>query len=213
MKKIKERPAGIIWAEFARDHDLTEQQEIQFQRYEQFMSEKNKVMNLTAITDLAGIVRNHFADSLAVQKFYDFSKPGLTICDVGTGAGFPLIPLKIMYPNLSLLLIEVTRKKREYLEELCKVLEFDDKVEIYSLDWRTFLRTTDYPVDLFVTRAALGEVELCRAFKPSSPYRTKQIIYWVSEEWQADVKCIEFVKKQVAYKLGVKRRKLAFLGC
>ena len=212
MAKIKERPAGIVWAEFSSEHNLTEQQEVQFQRYEQFLSEKNKVMNLTAITDLAGIVRNHFADSLAVCKFYDFSKPGLTICDIGTGAGFPLIPLKIMFPGLSLILIEVTRKKQEFLEELCKVLEFDDNVEIYPLDWRTFLRTTEYPIDLFVTRAALGEVELARMFKPACPYRTKQVIYWVSEQWQVDPKCAGLVRQIVDYKLAFKRRKLAFIG-
>lgn len=212
MTKIKERPSAVIWAEFSQEHGLTERQEEQFQRYAQFLTEKNKLMNLTAITDLAGIVRNHFADSLAVRKFYDFSKSDLTVCDIGTGAGFPLIPLKILYPHLTLILIEVTRKKQEYLEELCTILDFDDKISVYPLDWRTFLRTTEYKVDLFVTRAALHEDELVRAFKPACVYRQVPMIYWVSEQWQPDAKSAVFVKQLVEYRLASKRRKLAFLG-
>ena len=212
MKKIKEKPSGIVWAEFARDYNLTEQQEDQFRRYEEFLSEKNKLMNLTAITDLSGIVRNHFADSITAMKFYDFSKPDLTVCDIGTGAGFPLVPLKIMFPSLSIILIEVTRKKQEFLEELFKILEFDEKVQLYPLDWRTFLRTSAFTIDLFVTRASMGDVELSRMFKPASPYKNAQLIYWVSEQWQVDPKTTHLLKQVVEYKLGVKRRKLAFFG-
>ena len=209
MKFVHKDPEKV-WSEFQALEQLTDFQLEQFKRYEAFLSQSNKEFNLTAITELTGIVRQHFSDSLALRKFVDLSTIK-TIADVGTGAGFPAIPLKIIFPHLSVILIEVTTKKRDFLADLIDILELKD-VQLCAYDWRTFLRTTEYDVDFFVTRAALGEQELCRAFKPGCRYKCATIVYWISAEWECEPKESVFIKKIESYKLGPKQRKLAFLG-
>lgn len=210
MMKARVKAPEKVWQDFYDDAKLTDEQFAQFQRYEAFLSQKNKEFNLTAIIELTAIVRQHFMDSLFLRKFVDL-KSMSTIIDVGAGAGFPLIPLKIMFPHLKIVLIEVTRKKAEFLQDLVKLLELTD-VEIYTQDWRTFLRKTEYKVDLFVTRAALQDLELCRAFKPSSPYKNATIVYWATQEWMPDEKTVTYVQKIENYKLGSRNRSLVFLG-
>ena len=85
-------------------------------------------------------------------------------------------------------------------------------VEVCGDDWRTFIRTTEYPIDLFVTRAALEDLELVRMFKPASPYRNTQLVYWASDQWEAHPRAATFVRRVEPYKLGHKGRKLVFMG-
>ena len=68
--------------------------------------EKNKVMNLTAITEFDEVIEKHFLDSLSLIKVYDFKKE-VSVMDMGTGAGFPGIPLKIAFPNLKVTLADL----------------------------------------------------------------------------------------------------------
>ena len=208
MNSIKEKPAEQVWANFKEVLNLTDEQLEQFKKYEELLGESNKNINLTAIKSLSGVVRQHFQDSVALQDFVDL-KEIKTIADVGSGAGFPAIPLKILYPNLNVILIEVTKKKQEFLKELVEVLELEN-VEICDLDWRTFLRTTEANVDLFLTRAALNDLELCRVFKPSCFYKNSKLIYWVSDEWTVNPKVEKYLKELKPYVLGRKARKLAF---
>ena len=198
------------WLKLTQQYSLSDRQLEQFQEYAAFLLEQNKIINLTAITTLKGVVRWHFMDSLIVTKFFDFSKISV-IADIGTGAGFPGIPLKILFPHLSVVLIEVTRKKQEFLAELLERLRLED-VEVCGLDWRTFLRKTTYNVDLFLTRATTGERELCRAFKPACRYNNVPIVYWVSYDWKSGAKEEKLVQRVEFYKLGFKKRKLAFLS-
>lgn len=76
---------------------LTDEQTEKFQAYAELLVEWNEKMNLTAITDQEEVYLKHFFDSLTASFHFDFSQP-LTVCDVGAGAGFPSIPLKIVYP-------------------------------------------------------------------------------------------------------------------
>lgn len=78
--------------------------------------EKNKVMNLTAITEFSDVAVKHFADSLTIGRALDIS--GKKIIDVGTGAGFPGIPLKIMYPDTEIVLLDSLRKRLDFLNEV-----------------------------------------------------------------------------------------------
>jgi 16S rRNA G527 N7-methylase RsmG len=112
---------------------------------------------------------------------------------------------------LHVVLIEVTKKKIQYLMDLIKILELED-IEIQSLDWRTFLRKSDTKIDLFVTRAAIDEVELIRAFKPACFNKNSQIAYWTVQEWECHTKAMPFIKRVEDYKLGSKHRKIVFLG-
>lgn len=84
--------------------------------YGQRLIEKNQVMNLTAITDPAEVARLHFIDSLALSKYIDLK--GKRLIDVGCGAGFPSLPLKIAVPTLSITMLDSTEKRINWLKEL-----------------------------------------------------------------------------------------------
>ena len=134
-----------------------------------------------------------------------------TICDVGTGAGFPGIPLAIKYPQLRVILLEVSHKKIDFLDLVINKLELDN-VEIYPHDWRTFLRTTDDSVNLFCARASLQPEELIRLFKPGCSYKDATLVYWAASDWLPVGKEESFIKKEVPYSVGNKKRKLVVLA-
>ncbi|MBD3273067.1 16S rRNA (guanine(527)-N(7))-methyltransferase RsmG [Candidatus Dependentiae bacterium] len=208
MKKIKEKPAEKIWSEFEQDLNLSEIQLDKFKKYSDLLIEWNKKFNLTAITNLGGIVRQHFKDSLILKNFIDLNKIN-SIADIGSGAGFPSIPLKIIFPNLKIYLIEVNKKKQKFLKFLIDTLKLEN-VEIIDLDWRTFLRKTEFEIDYFVTRAALHELELIRMFKPACFYKNSKLVYWASQNWECYPKAKKYLKKEQYYKLGKRERKLIF---
>ena len=92
-------------------------------RYAELLVEKNKVMNLTAITDPADIAALHFLDSAALLTLADFR--GKAVADVGTGAGFPGLPLRILEPSIRLTLLDSLNKRVEFLKEVCGELGLD----------------------------------------------------------------------------------------
>ena len=93
----------------------------QFQIYLDLLLERNTVMNLTAITDPEEAVIKHFVDSLTLLKALEIKKNAKVI-DVGTGAGFPGIPLKIMRPDIELTLLDSLNKRLVFLREVCDAL-------------------------------------------------------------------------------------------
>ncbi len=92
-----------------------------FDRYAALLVEWNQKMNLTAITDPMGIVVKHFADSLAAVPLLP-SEQGISLIDVGTGAGFPGIPFAIVRPDIRLTLLDSLNKRLTFLEEVCREL-------------------------------------------------------------------------------------------
>lgn len=208
--KIRQKPAEKVWEDFQENEKLTPEQLEKFQKYAAYLLECNELFNLTAITDLSGVVRQHFQDSLALAKAIDINSIK-SLADIGTGGGFPAIPLKIMYPHLNILLLEVTRKKQEFLADVAKILELEN-VTICGLDWRTFLRTTSFDVDTFVTRAALNDLELSRLFKPGCVYKNADLIYWASKDWEPHPKIQPSIARIEHYKLGQKERRLVFMS-
>lgn len=92
-----------------------------FEKYADFLIEKNKVMNLTAITEKPEIATLHFLDSLAVSNYVDFS--GKTVIDIGSGAGFPGFPLKIADDSIKLTLLDALKKRIDFLDELSAYTE------------------------------------------------------------------------------------------
>ena len=100
---------------------LTENQYEQFQKYFELLAEWNKKMNLTAITDESGVALKHFADSLSLLNFVDIPQNS-SIADVGTGAGFPGVVLKIARPDIKLTLIDSLNKRLVFLGEVCAQL-------------------------------------------------------------------------------------------
>lgn len=104
---------------------LSARQVAAFQRYEDELLEWNSRMNLTAIRDREGIRTKHFLDSLScILAFRD--RPPERLIDIGTGAGFPGIPLKIIYPRMKLTLVESVGKKLEFCRHIVQTLELED---------------------------------------------------------------------------------------
>ena len=100
---------------------LSEQQEHQFGTYYEMLIEKNKVMNLTAVTEFDEVVKKHFLDSISLGQFEALDEKK-TMLDLGTGAGFPGIPLKIIYPDLTITLADSLNKRILFLEEVISEL-------------------------------------------------------------------------------------------
>ena len=102
---------------------LTEKQEQQFEEYCRLLLEWNEKMNLTAITEVPEIITKHFTDSLSLIKILpDLADRKEKVIDVGTGAGFPGIPLKIVFPNLEINLLDSLGKRITFLNEVIRVL-------------------------------------------------------------------------------------------
>lgn len=92
--------------------------------YADFLVEYNKNVNLTAITDPVEILYKHFIDSILLTKYVDFSKKS-AIIDVGTGAGFPSVPIKIFHPDIKITLLDSLNKRITFLKNLCQKIEID----------------------------------------------------------------------------------------
>lgn len=110
--------------------DPTEKQLNQCEQYYEFLISKNKVMNLTTITEKEDVYVKHFLDSLMLVKVSTFKNK--TILDVGSGAGFPSIPLKIFFPSLKVTIIDALQKRISFLQELLDLLNIDDVTLIHG---------------------------------------------------------------------------------
>lgn len=97
--------------------ELTEKQLQQFRQYYDMLIEKNKVMNLTAITEWEEVIDKHFIDSISLVKACDLSGEKYVL-DLGCGAGFPGIPLKIAFPNLKIVLLDSLNKRILFLKDV-----------------------------------------------------------------------------------------------
>lgn len=198
------------WEQLNTQEHLSPEQLAQFKQYAQLLVAWNKRFNITAVTDIPSIITDHFQDSLRLAKLIDVSSLK-SIVDVGSGGGFPGIPLAIKYPHLHVILIEVSAKKIQFLDTVIQSLGLEDRVSIFDQDWRTFLRTTDFAVDCICARASLSPQELMRMFKPASPYKDTLLVYWASKTWEPTDAVRPFVSQEASYKVGNKSRKLVAL--
>ena len=119
---------SVEWlSEKLREHgiELSQTQKEQFQTYYQLLVEWNEKMNLTSITEEHDVYLKHFYDSITPSFYYDFDGE-LTICDVGAGAGFPSIPLKIVFPELKVTIVDSLNKRIQFLNHLAAELGLQD---------------------------------------------------------------------------------------
>ena len=132
-------------------------------RYADLLVEKNKVMNLTAITEPADIARLHFLDSAALLTIADFKEK--TVADVGTGAGFPGLPLRIVEPSIRLTLLDAQNKRIEFLKEVCGDIGLAD-VECVHQRAEEFAADRRESFDLVTSRAVAALPLLCELCLP-----------------------------------------------
>lgn len=194
------------WAGLIKKYSLNESQQAKFKIYLEQLVAWNQKFNLTAITDESEIINYHFNDSLSLSRLINLHDLR-SIADVGAGAGFPGLALKILYPHLKLNLIEVNGKKVQFLQHLIDLLELAD-VFVEQIDWRAFLRQGDPLIDLFCARASLQVEELVRIFKPGCVYKNAQLVYWAAKDWQPVGKVGELIAESLDYTVGERQRKL-----
>lgn len=131
------------------DISLSEEDLELFRKYAKFLLEYNKHTNLTAIRNIEDVYLKHFYDSLLIFKYHKFDSE--RVIDLGSGAGFPGVPLKIVFKNLNLTLLDSNGKKTEFLKKLKSELNLDfdvinERAEKYILDRREYF-------DVVVSRA------------------------------------------------------------
>ena len=153
---------------------LEDKQVQQFLVYYELLTEWNKVMNLTAITDFKEVVQKHFVDSLSLIKAVDGSflqKKGISMIDIGTGAGFPGIPLKIVFSDLKVTLLDSLNKRIKFLNEVTGKLELRNITAIHGRA-EDFAKQKEYreQFDLSVSRAVAN---LATLSEYSLPYVKK----------------------------------------
>ena len=141
-------------------------------RYGELLLQKNQVMNLTAITDPQDVATLHMLDCAALLNCADFRDK--TLIDVGTGAGFPGVPLKILVPTLEVTLLDSLNKRVDWLTELCEALDLDSILAIHARAEEegqspTFRAQYDYAVALAVADLRLL-CELCLPFVKAGGY-------------------------------------------
>lgn len=139
----------------------TQEQLSKLYSFYELLIEKNKVMNLTGITEYEEVIDKHFVDSVSIIKAIDLNKK-IRVIDLGTGAGFPGIPLKIMFPNIEIVLVDSLNKRIKFLEEVVEKLQLTDISCIHSRA-EDLAQNKEYreQFDLCVSRAVANLSTLC----------------------------------------------------
>lgn len=179
---------------------LTEKMREQFDRYYELLVEWNKVMNLTGITDYEEVNEKHFLDSLAVVRVQDMDQIS-TVIDIGTGAGFPGIPLKIVYPHLKITLLDSLAKRIKFLNCVIQELSLEG---IFALHGRAedFAKKEEYreQYDLCVSRAVANLATLSEYCLPYVK-RNGMFISYKSGEIEEELKNSEKAVKLLGGKI------------
>lgn len=155
--------------ELKNKFNLNDNQIEQLNKYADFLVEYNQKINLTAITNKEDIIEKHFYDSLLPSKFKELKG---TLVDVGTGAGFPGVVLKILKPELKVILLEPINKRCIFLNELIKLLELKD-IEVINIRGEDYSLKHREEYDFVTARAVTNLpalIEICGAMVKVNGY-------------------------------------------
>lgn len=179
---------------------VNEQQKKQFVRFYEYLTEKNKVMNLTGITEFEEVLVKHFLDSLTCVKALDMTKVKKVI-DIGTGAGFPGVPLKIMFPEITFTLLDSLRKRVNFLEETFDLTGLT-KIEAIHGRAEEFARNKNYreKYDVCVSRAVSNLAtlsEYCLPYVRKGGYFISYKSGKVQEETEQAAKAVKILGGEI----------------
>lgn len=190
--------------------ELTAEMEEQFLLYYNMLIEWNSFMNLTAITDFDEVLKKHFTDSVSlIRAIPDLAEKRFKVIDVGTGAGFPGIPLKIVFPNISVVLLDSLNKRVNFLNEVISKLQLTDITAMHGRA-EDFAQNKEYreSFDLCVSRAVANLATLSEYCLPFVKKNGRFISYKsekVSEEFEISGKAISVLggeyENQVTFEL------------
>ena len=130
---------------------INDKQQEQLEKYYKLLIEWNEKINLTSITEKEEVYLKHFYDSLTLIKAYDLTQE-ISLCDVGSGAGFPGIVLKIVFPNLNITLVDSLNKRVNYLNEVIKKLELNN-IKAIHMRMEDFSKENEEKYDIITARA------------------------------------------------------------
>ena len=173
----------------------TKEQLQQLEKFYRLLIEWNQKINLTRITEKKDVYLKHFYDSLTIVKEIDLSKVD-TLCDVGTGAGFPGIVLKIFYPNLKITLIDSLLKRVNYLNKIIKELELKDIKAIHTRG-EEYHETFDV-----VTARAVANIEKLLKYTMHLVNKNGKLI---AMKGNIDEELTEEVKKKISKKYKISK--------
>ena len=131
--------------------EITDKKLEQLEKYYELLIEYNKVMNLTGITEKEEVYLKHFYDSLTISKIIDLNNEE-SLCDLGSGAGFPGIVIKIFYPNLNIVLVDSLNKRINFLNTVIKELNLD-KISAIHTRIEDFSKENKEKFDVVTARA------------------------------------------------------------
>ncbi len=200
--------------------NLTDTQLQKFLNFYELLVETNKVMNLTAITEFHEVVEKHFLDSLSLHRVYDLdnaAKEHRTLLDLGTGAGFPGIPIKIAFPDLQVTLVDSLNKRVQFLSRVIETLSLGG-VEALHARAEELARNKIYRenFDIVVSRAVANLStlsEYCMPFVKEGGFFISYKSAAVEDEVKQAKKAIEILGGEIAdvYKFDLGEQKRSFI--
>ena len=172
---------------------LTEEQLNQLEKYYELLIEWNKKINLTRIVEKKDVYLKHFYDSITLIKAIDLTKEQ-ELCDIGTGAGFPGIVLKIFFPNIKIILLDSNNKKTTFLNEVIKKLNLKD-IQVVNLRAEEYMKNHLNEFDICISRA-VAYIDIITSL--SLPFiKEDGSVILMNGNYQDEIKILNTYKKEL----------------
>lgn len=174
--------------------NLTDEMLLKLEKYYELLIEWNEKINLTAITEKKDVYLKHFYDSLTLTRVIDLNKEE-TLCDIGTGAGFPGIVLKIVFPHLKVTLVDALNKRVNFLKLVCEDLNLDNVECIHARAEEYALKNRE-KFDV-VTARAVASLNILLEYTIPLVKVSKYFIALKGNEEGNNTKALEVLKSQI----------------